>query len=367
MPSVRRLFIRLALFALPLAAIFGAVIGVAVYSGEAMPYRMVLALQAADHSIIYRRRNMAPQQSLAYKLAALRMRPPPAVLMIGSSRVLVFHSEFFNDPDNFYNAGMPGAYLDGVAALLDSLTPETAPDVLLIGVDAFWFNARLDVAQRRAGTFTAADDDWVWVGESTRATLREIARGEYGLSDMFARRDPIGGGIALGFDAQETGIGYRWDGSMQTNPTLMAHAASQPPRESYRLYPPTQAGNTVIEHHFEALNIVLARAEAMGITVIGFMPPYMPEMYVFMHESGRHAYLDEARARLGDMFAQRGLAFFDFSDISTLGVGAEEMMDFVHPSERLAARMLSIMAREVPALRTYVDPARLEHEFVNLP
>jgi len=32
-------------------------------------------------------------------------------------------------------------------------------------------------------------------------------------------------------------------------------------------------------------------------------------------------------------------------------------MDFVHPSERLAARMLSVMAREVPALRTYADPA----------
>lgn len=360
MTSARRLFIRLIIFALPFAGLFGAVLGLAIYSGEAMPYRMVLTLQASDHGVIYRRKHMIPQESFAYKSAALSLRPPPGVLMLGSSRVLIFQSELLDDPLEFYNAGMPGIYMDGVATLIDSLTPASAPDVLVIGVDLFWFNAALSIAHRDTGVFAPIEDNPAWVLESTQRVIQALARGDARMDDLFARRDPIGRGTALGLDAQTTGIGYRWDGSMQSNPAYLAKNSRERPAQSYRLFPPTQAGNTVIFSNFDELDRVLTRADELGITVVGFLPPYMPEMYDFMRGSRVHGYVQASRSRLRTLFLRHKLPLFDFSDVRELGVGGEEMSDFVHPSARLAARMFAVMAREVPALRAYADPDRLE-------
>lgn len=348
-----RIFIRLLLFALPLLGVFGAVVGIAVYSGEAMPYQMVLALQATDRRVIYRRKHMIPQESFAYKLTALSSRPPPAVIMLGSSRVLVFQSNLLTQPDDFYNAGMPGAYLDGIDGFMKTFTSETAPDIILIGVDLFWFNASLEVAQRNSGAFFPAEDNSIWVSDSVRRVVQDLARGDHKFGDLLARRDPIGESLALGLDAQDTGIGYRWDGSMQSNPTYLAENSRNRPSESYMLFPPTQAGNHVIRRHFETLDAVLSHAKSLDITVIGFLPPYMPEMYDFMRGSGIHGYLESARTGVIGVFQRHDVPLFDFSDVRDIGGDSADMSDFVHPTPELAARMFALMARDVPVLAKY--------------
>lgn len=354
MSSTTRGFIfRLMLFALPLMIVFGAILGLAIYSGEAMPYRLVLALQASDRSVIYRRKHMIPQESFAYKQVALTIRPPPAILMLGSSRVLVFQSNLLTDPSDFYNAGMPGAYIDGVEAWVNALTPETAPDILMIGVDLFWFNVSLEVAQRDAGTFSPVMDDPTWVLESVRRVVKDLVCGEHSLMDLWARRDPLHNGIALGLDAQDTGIGYRWDGSMQSNPAYLAENSRNRPAESYMLFPPTQAGREIIHRHFRTLDSLLARADDLGITVIGFLPPYMPEMYDFMRGSGIHGYFEAARVQVKRVFAEHEVVLFDFSDVRTIGGDSSNMSDFVHPTPELAAHMFRLMARDIPALQGY--------------
>src|SRR6185369_1845358 len=81
-------------------------IGLAIYCGEAMPLATVVEMQARVPALLFRPRYET--NFFAYKLLTA-VRHQPAVLALGSSRVLAFRSSLFApNPAVFYNAGVEG-------------------------------------------------------------------------------------------------------------------------------------------------------------------------------------------------------------------------------------------------------------------
>ena len=98
-----------------------------IYTGEAMPLEWVARMQMGDAPVLYRPRY--GNRDLDFKTISANLRQPE-IMTVGSSRVLQFRSQFFDQqPREFYNAGAPAWTLDQVVELLQRLDVHAArPD-----------------------------------------------------------------------------------------------------------------------------------------------------------------------------------------------------------------------------------------------
>ena len=103
---MNRFFRKATLILLPILFTSLCLVGLAWHSGEALPIKIVVNQQQSSEGIIYGTRQI--EDILSYKLASYEWRQPD-ILILGSSRLLQFRSEFFNnDPGAVYNASGGG-------------------------------------------------------------------------------------------------------------------------------------------------------------------------------------------------------------------------------------------------------------------
>lgn len=298
--------------------------------------------------------------------------------MLGSSRVLNFRSGFLDqNPDMFYNAGASGQRLREIEAFVDALTPETAPDVLMIGLDQFWFNAAWD-DQREPAPMNTTDIDFDRMMRATRRVLQDLARQNITLHQLMNPVSPVYGVRAIGMDAILKGSGYLIDGSRQTNVVQQSADRQQRPRnEDITALRNGQGhftrGDTVSEEAMAQITRILDKAAALDIEVIGFTLPFMPTIYNAMQHDGVHSYLDKAVPQLQTLHEERGFMFFDFGDVSAFSQDTE-LTDGVHASELLSLKLYMRMVEGAPdllgaysdlaALQALVDQAPNPHEVI---
>jgi len=328
---MRQLFRNLLLFIAPFLLILGGLAGILVYTGEAMPLSMVVALQSGDAPVLYRPR--FGNRDFDYKLLATETRQPE-ILAVGSSRVLQFRAGFFNlKPTAFYNAAAPAWTLQDVADFMQALKHN--PRILILALDHPWFNDAFlfETSPRRI-----SDLDQLF--NNSISVLQSITLGDQiDFNFMLRRVEPKHGGQALGFRAILAGHGFRNDGSEQYGDFLVAHYLSPDierarhldwMRTGQRMY---VYGDHVSETRLAQLDAILARCKERGILVIGFTPSYVPSLYDEMLAAGHHGYIAELPARLRQMFDRYGFLYFDFSDGESIGAKDSDFFDGWHASE----------------------------------
>lgn len=358
-----RFWIKLLLFLLPFAAVCCAVSVFTLYTGEAMPLSWVVQQQIADETILYRPRYGNRDQQ--FKLLSVNMRRPQ-ILALGSSRILQFRAGFFNrQPDAFYNAAAPAWRLPQMLELLENIDP--APQVLLLAIDLPWFNAAYT-----GDSFPDDRSDFDHLFDANSGLVRDVLmnvpldRSGFSLSSYLNRREPGAGGLALGLRAIRDGHGFRGDGSEQYGDFLIAGWLYAPNtreahlvwmREGREMY---AYGSTVSESALAMMERLLSVAQARGVTVIGFLPSYMPSLWDEMNARGNHSYMVDAVRALRVMFERYGYPFFDFSDAATVNTTDDEFFDGWHASELSNLRLYLHMAETLPdILGTYSDIAAL--------
>jgi hypothetical protein len=286
----------------------------------------------------------------------------PDVLVAGSSRVLQFRAQFFDQtPDEFYNAGAPAWQLDDAQALIDGLT--FMPRVLILGLDQPWFN------DAYAGeSIPAPASDFANLFMVNRSFLQDLLKGEPFDIGMYLRRvEPRYEGLALGLRAIRDGHGFRNDGSEQYGDFLVAHWL-YPENERQRHLDYLRDGvdmyvdgDTVSATRLRQLDTLLRWCSERGIFVIGFLPSYMPTLYRQLIADGSHRYVENLDAAIAPLFAQYGFAYFDFSDGAALGASDEDFFDGWHASERINLRLYRQMLAGLPEwLGEYSDAAALQ-------
>ncbi len=354
----RRFLLKLFLYTLPFAVPFLLLTGFMLYTGEALPLRLVAEMQLGDSLVLYRPRY--GNRDLAFKTLSANLRQPD-ILTAGSSRVLQFRSGFFNlQPRAFYNAGAPAWTLDQVQQLLADLT--FTPRVLILGLDQPWFNDAYvpDV-------IPSPTTDFAHLFAVNRSFLQDVLAGEpFDIARYLARIEPGAGGMALGLRAIRDGHGFRSDGSEQYGDFLVAHWLD-PQTERQRHLDWLRDGAEMYVRGADVSSSRLAQLAALldgcaerGITVIGFLPPYAPALYQTMIADGNHGYLQQLDSALQPLFEQRGFAYFNFSDVTPLGAADSDFFDGWHASERIYLRLYSLMRAALPdLLAPYSDPAFL--------
>lgn len=362
---MRPFWLKLILFLLPFAIPVVVLTGTMVYIGESMPLAMVVtAQQNSAVPIIYR-----PQygnRDLPYKALSSDTRQPQ-VIALGSSRVLQMRAGLLTKtPDTFYNAGAPAWQIPQLIALLERL--EHQPEVLIVGIDAPWFNTAY-LGDESAGVTLNPLNDFSQLFAVNRSVMQDVFAGrppnwENVLSRRILPPDaPESGQTALGLKAIQNGHGFRADGSEQYGDFLIGkflHAPSERERHlewmrrGEEMYVYGGAGE-LSDSALAAWERLLAWCDAHDIAVIGFLPPFTPTLYDRLIRRGNHEYIPALAERLETMFSAHGDFFFDFSDGSRFGTD-DDFYDGWHGSERVYLRIYIAMLEAQPELLgTYSD------------
>ncbi len=349
---------HLALYLLPFALAFGALTGLMLYLGESAPQIWIAQAQQADAAVLYR-----PQygiRDLPFKQTAANLRRAE-VLAIGSSRILQFRAGFFNRrPQAFYNAAAPAWRLRQVAEVIYALDRQALPRVLILSIDPPWFHPDYPPYDYGRG-----DNDYQHLFRVNRSVMQDIITGRalgrvgFDPASYLQRREPGGsGGTALGLRALRDGHGFRSDGSEQYGDFLVAGWLNQQQQRQHHLRLMRRGedmylygdGDSLSEPALAELDALLAYAQDNGVTVIGFLPSYEPELWARMMARGDHTYITALTPRLRSMFEARGLPFFDFSDGASVDSTSDEFFDGWHASELSNLRLYLRMLEALPDL-----------------
>ncbi len=350
---------------LPFALAFTTISAYTLYTGEAMPLRMVVNWQMHELETVYRPRY--GNRDLQFKTLAINMRRPE-VLAIGSSRILQFRAGFFNlQPEVFYNAAAPAWRLEQVAQVLYNLEADALPRVIMLALDAPWFNEAY-----RGDVFPPPRSDFEQLVFANRALLEDIhnrvplTRSGFRLAQYGQRRVPNTQSLALGMRAIRDGHGFRSDGSELYGDFLVAGWLHMPNmrdlhmrlmREGRDMY---VYGDQVNRAMLTQLAHLLAWAVDHEITVVGFLPAYMPSLWQQMQTRGQHSYMNALTPELERLFIAYQFPFFDFSDGRTTQTADWEFFDGWHASELGNLRLYIHLASALPEVFTpYSDVERL--------
>jgi len=198
-------------------------------------------------------------------------------------------------------------------------------------------------------------------------TLRPEGIQSRNIVRFLSLKEPTNDALAWGTVGVARGIGYRNDGSIQRGPKSSDFAVNaEEQAQNLQTAQNTMGGifgrgNRVSPTALKKLDEVLTHLDDLGISVIGFAPPYAPTIYQFMIEDGNHLYLADTVEAVSALFERHNFPFFDISNAAWVGGNDEEMYDGSHVTELLMIRSYIYMLRELPhILDPYSDLDNLE-------
>jgi len=288
-----------------------------------------------------------------YKLEGQRAAKP-SIVSIGTSRVLGFREQFFTKP--FYNMGMSVTSIRNGQELTDRMIASGRPDILLLGIEPWWFNR---------GFRTTGRGETVMDG--SRFHFRDAIR----LARLFVlRRIPIPKlhhralasptSCMIGVQATEQQAGFGVDGSYYyTN--LVTGTTRNVDERFARTQQWVQSGTDFFVYgssihlaHWKEFVSWLRGMQQQGITVIGFIPPFAATVNREMErQPDRYAYI----ASLLRLAEKEGIPLVDLRDAEAFGSSDCEFLDGYHGGSVTTARLLLALKDRYPALESVVDTA----------
>jgi hypothetical protein len=332
------------------------------WSGELWPLDRVFAYQRAHPDSLYLR--ATDQAFYAYKYRGI-VEKHPSVLVAGSSRTMKFRAEMFGERANaFYNAGGMLNSLRDAHDFCLSLPSTRTPAVLVLGVDLWWLNDQVRPvysfqAETSKGTDAPFDEHILGVRWLLKHP-RTLASQAIALTRWTKT-------TALGIGAQETGRGFRPDGSFKSPlPTPRSEHEwrfvdrETPPviervKNAVANFPPA---TRVSPERLALLNVLLARYANQHVLVIGYLPPFSSEVVAQLHSDARHSrFWAEFRRTMPEVFRKHGFPVIDASETASFGMDDRAMRDGFHAEETFHVHVLKAMLRE-ERLRALLPGAR---------
>jgi len=356
---------RAGLFALPLVLVAALLEWTLWRSGESWPLSRVAAMQQAEAAIFLR--ELMPQDVQLYKLERLALSRP-RVLVVGSSRTMQLRAAMLGETTaTFFNAG---GTIDTLGDLGRVLGAVQRPEVIVLGVDSWWFSTSSTAAERDPGRDGALD----W--RAHVAAGRRLLQRPGQLADLL--RGPSAADTRrIGAAALRASAGFRQDGSLRL--TFARPDASGPWTYVDRETPPViervRAGrlqflpSTGLDAgRLDRLRGFLAQCRARGITVLGFAPPFSAEVVAALSTDDRHRRLTaQFRAALPATFAAAGFPFVDATDLREFGLDDRYLVDGFHAGETFHLHLLRRILRHPVAVAVLPGAAAAVDRLLALP
>lgn len=346
---MKRFLCIVALFLAPVLLFIGLFAGAVYASGEWRTEEEIAARVAAGEPAFF---GLAYRDNTRYYKHLVANELGADLLVLGTSRSMQFHSEFFTTP-SFYNAGGGAAYVNEFQFFLEQLDEDKLPSTLLLVMDQYFFNQGWVGTGSMPSGFDYGHYDFSWSVALPEA-MRGWVQGKLTLRAAYSAHPDVYGMAAVG-----RGSGYNADGSYSYG-TLLDHPETGTDvgfHDSFdriaRGVDRFEYGSEVYPESLRVVEELLAFCHDHGIQVVMVIPPYAPSVWQRMTESGNYGYIQGIAPALSALCEPYGYEVYDFSYMpDTLD---EEYVDGYHGSDRVYARLALHLAEESETLAGLID------------
>lgn len=371
--QTRRFIALLILFVVPLAGVVAAIVAVGWHYGDLWPLEQVVAAQLADETVLLSYEGLFQATLLDFRVRSIRVRQP-SLLLVGPSLLDSYDPLLADDPDDFYNAWIPGVTPNILSFMLRQLPDDALPDTILWSLDRRFFadeqpSTSESILVPPATTLTSLFTD---AFGATRTLVEGFSTGSVSYWSLRSRREPyfaqqvIGAG-GLAEELMLGPYGEKRYGGFITQKLWAMDARAYEARlldQAQRQIATLPAARRPVPERYALIDETLAYARQRGITVIGLLPPVSDVVIEQLTLEGRpemaNSFLD--LPDLEPLFAAHGFRFFDLTRSATVeGLTDRHFFDAWHPLPQgatLTYRQLLANAPEV--LGQYSDLPRLE-------
>ena len=303
----------------------------------AVEHRNVEGLQESD----FNDRNLL--------LACLRQQEAKELIVAGSSRVMNFDHRMF-ETDSFYNTGLSESTIYDLLAVVGILDQNHClPERMVIGVDAFLFNASHN------------NERWMELeeyvdymrkkleGESDAATQGRLSAPEidtgrdngkwlsleyfrYNVTKLPERKRFM---VEYTSDWETERYLKHYDGSISYEKSLREVDAqdveelSRQSMEEHVVYRLTDFAQ-IDEESMELLDALIGYLQSQGVEVMLYLPPYSPMMYNYIESEEQFQITLQVEERIRQMASERHTALYGSYDPAGCGLEMTDLYDIYH-------------------------------------
>ena len=347
-----------ALFLVPILLVLS-VFGVVLYqSGEWHTEEEVAQLAAQGEPSLF---GLAYRDNRSYYKHLVAEQKAADLLILGTSRSMQFHSEFFTEP-SFYNAGGGANQPHEYRFFLENLSEESLPKTLILVFDQYFFQqgwSEPGLAQP-----LSYDHYEFQAMDAFRRVMKDWADGKYNLWHALNPPEHVYGMAAVG-----RGSGFASDGSYNYG-SLLDHPERGTDVGFHDSFDRILKSGTrfewaedVYQPSLDEFDRLLAFCKEKKIQVVGIIPPYAPSVYLRMQESGHYGYLNKIAEEMRPRMEAYGFELFEFTYMPD--TQDAEYIDGYHGGDRVYARLTLELAKQSNILAGMIDTEYLHRALEN--
>lgn len=334
-----------------------------LFSSGDVSIEKVVKRQAENEFILFG--SGISQDFADYKLQLYAVKKP-AIVAIGSSRVMQFRGSWFKEP--FLNMGGAAGNIGMLNLVISTMLKISHPAVVIIGIDFWWFLPQWEANPEEQISLLPTSYNygtanlikpWSWLWEG-KISIKEFFAPVLGLFGAGFRAD------RFGILAQQTDEGFGPDGSWY----YTAEISGEKPPYDYQFqdtlmqidkgikafFHATDNQKSPAKEHLEKFAEICCKLKSRGIATYIVIPPLSAKVYDKIKDKNQfYPHLFKLSQELKDM----GLDVLDFSDPRLFSSSDCEFIDGFHGGEVTYARILRYMADRWPKLHPFVAMDKL--------
>ncbi|WP_419786635.1 hypothetical protein [Pseudodesulfovibrio sp.] len=332
--------------------------GLVHLAGEDMSYREVIAELKKDGKSLYG--SAFNNDYISYKKLVYE-DIKPEILVLGSSKVLYFTQSYFTK--RMANCGLAANNVYTTRQFLRMVeSKQPRPKMILLSVDHWWFMEDIDKIQ---DTVSSSSGDEITY-QKLFSPIHYYSQDKINLKRLYnswrERSAATSYGMQrIGFRAIMQDGGFFRDGSSRYGRQM-----EQPPDEISHFDTvgiakiDAQPSSYLYGDHYnpKAVSIIfdeVQRIRDMGIPVIVFLTPILPDYYDYLARTGKSHYIWELEQDLTERYNVHS-----YVNPHRLGLTNSDFIDMIHVRPVGAAKMLESLAKAEPAVREIVDEKGIE-------
>ena len=290
----------------------------------------------------------------------------PAVVAIGSSRVMQFRADYFKNAD-FYTMGGTSGSIEEAQETFNRIKSVYVPQIVILGIDLWWLNPKVDHRshlEEREKIYNSKSMQYFQLFSYLKddTDMRMVLFNTSTIKD----RDYLGNRINVGLSAAVKSNGFRLsDGSYQEGEIIAKNPSLETKLSD--IYQRMDKGNRFFNWNqdidydeLKKLKQLIQDMKSNGVHVVVFLPPFPNEIYSAMcHDEHYSTFLSEFEKSLEDLCTEEEVYFADCSNLAWLGASDNECIDGFHGSETAYARVIYKMLED-EKLSNFVNKNFLE-------